>query len=392
MKISVLFVDDDPNVFQEFKGSLRNEQEWKTFFAEGGEAALNILTEHEIDIVVVDMTMPAIGGAELLKIVQELYPRIIRIALSGHTDQEPILQSTKLAHQFFAKSCDANILIQTMEYTWLFRDLVDNENMKELITGINALPSLPGIYLELLEYIQNPDVSIKQIGNLIAQDITMTAKILQLVNSAFYSLPQKVVDPSRAVVLLGTENLKALVLAIHIFSTFDDTKISKSDIDSLWQHSIRVGRLARDITMLECTGRTTIENTLTTGILHDIGKLVLLNATGQKPYSSLKNEYDALGTSHAEVGAYLLSLWGIPTSILIGVAYHHRPLESGEDMFTTLTAVHVADALLLNDSSDTGAIPGLDYSYLKAVGKIDRLPFWISLYNKFYNDMRKDSL
>ena len=387
MKISVLFVDD-PNVFQEFKRSLRNEQEWKTFYAEGGNAALDILAEQKIDIVVVDISMTGIGGAQLLKIVQEDYPRIIRMVISDCTDQEQIIKSTKLAHQFFAKPCDANLLITAMEYAWLFRDLVNNESMKELITGINALPSLPGVYLELLEYIQNPDASIKQIGNLVAQDITMTAKILQLVNSAYFSLPQKVVDPSRAVALLGIENLKAFILAIHVFSTFDDTKISKSDIDSLWQHSIQVGRLARDITMLESTGRTTLENALTTGILHDIGKLVLLNAEGQKPCGSLKDEYDALGTSHAEIGAYLLCLWGIPTSILIGVAYHHRPLESGEDMFTTLTAVHVADALLSNDPSDRSVIPGLDYSYLKAIGKIDRLPLWISL----YDDMRKESL
>jgi HD-like signal output (HDOD) protein len=310
------------------------------------------------------------------------------MVISDCTDQEQIIKSTKLAHQFFAKPCDANLLITAMEYAWLFRDLVNNESMKELITGINALPSLPGVYLELLEYIQNPDASIKQIGNLVAQDITMTAKILQLVNSAYFSLPQKVVDPSRAVALLGIENLKAFILAIHVFSTFDDTKISRSDIDSLWQHSMHVGRLARDITMLELTGRTTIENALTTGILHDIGKLVLLNAEGQKPCGSLKDEYDNLGTSHAEIGAYLLCLWGIPTSILIGVAYHHRPLESGEDMFTTLTAVHVADALLSNDPSDRSVIPGLDYSYLKAIGKIDRLPLWISL----YDDMRKESL
>jgi HD-like signal output (HDOD) protein len=275
-----------------------------------------------------------------------------------------------------------------MEYAWLFRDFVNNEKIKELITGINALPSLPGIYLELLEYIQNPDASIKQIGNLVAQDVSMTAKILQLVNSAFFSLPQKVVDPSRAVALLGIENLKALILLVHIFSTFEAAGKSKSDIDSLWQHSIRVGRLARDITMAELTERTAVENTLTTGMLHDIGKLILLYTAEQKPRVSLKDEYDALGTSHAEVGAYLLCLWGIPTSILIGVAYHHLPLESGEDTFTTLTAVHVANALLSNDSSDTSAVSGLDYSYLKAIGKIDRLPSWISL----YNDMSKQDL
>jgi HD-like signal output (HDOD) protein/ActR/RegA family two-component response regulator len=385
MQINVLFVDDDPNVIQGFKRSLRSKRAWRTCFAEGGEAALNILAEQEIDIVVADMRMPGIGGAELLKIIQEKYPRIIRMVLSGYTDQELILKSTKLAHQFFAKPCDTDILIKAVEHAWLFRDLVNNERLKDLITGITALPSLSGIYLELLEYIQTPDASIKQIGKLVAQDITMTAKILQLVNSAFFSLPQKVVDPSRAVSLLGIDNLKVLILYIHIFSTFDATKKLRPDIDDLWKHSIAVGRLARDIAILEFTDRPTIENALTTGILHDIGKLVLLYAIGQKPCVSLKDEYDALGTSHAEVGAYLLGLWGIPASIVTGVAYHHRPAESGENAFTALTAVHTADALVSNFSSDISVIPGLDYSCLEAIGKIDRLPLWISHYNDIRN-------
>ena len=152
-------------------------------------------------------------------------------------------------------------------------------------------------------------------------------------------------------------------------------------IDDLWKHSISAGRLARKIAILERCPQSTINNALTAGVLHDIGKLVLLYA-GENIPVSLKDEYDTLGTSHAEVGAYLLGLWGIPASIVRGVAYHHRPSGLGENAFTSSTAVHVADALLSNDSADGSLISGLDYSYLDSIGKSHQLPVWVDCYSK----------
>jgi putative nucleotidyltransferase with HDIG domain len=213
----------------------------------------------------------------------------------------------------------------------------------------------------------------------------MTAKVLQLVNSAFFSLPQKVIDPSRAVALLGIENLKPLLLYVHIFSMFDDSKEVSPYVADLWKHSIMVGRLAREIAVMESSVRATIENALTAGILHDIGKLVLLHATRQKTgvdYVSIADEQDLLGASHPAVGAYLLGLWAIPAPVVEVVALHHRPSESGDDGFTALTAVHVADALVSNDSPGSSVIPGLDYNYLEAINKTDRLPQWIECYHR----------
>jgi len=382
MKISVLLVDDDPNIIQGLRRTLRGKQEWKVYFAPGGEEALGILAENDIDVIVVDMYMPGMDGVDLLKNVQDQYPHIIRMVFSGYSNKDLILRSTMLAHQFFAKPCDADILVEVIEHVWLFCDLVNNERLKDLITGITGLPSLPGLYIELLDYIQSPDASIKQIGAIVSRDITMTAKILQLANSAFFGLAQRVVDPLRAVALLGIENLKALVLYIHIFSTFDCPASGHSPvIADLWKHSIVVGRLARIIAILERCPQSVINDALTTGVLHDIGKLVLLHAGEETPIS-LKHEYDTLGTSHAEVGAYLLGLWGIPASVVRGVAYHHRPSWSGEKTFTSLTAVHVADALLSKDYADGSLISGLDYSYLDSIGKSDRLPVWVECYSK----------
>lgn len=245
MKISVLFVDDDPDILRGLKRILRSKQGWETFFAEGGAKALEILAEHDIGVVVLDMRMPGMNGLELLTTVQEHHPHVIRIVLSGYTDQEVVLRSAKLAHQFFAKPCEADVLIKSIEHTWLLRDLINNERLRDLITGITDLPSLPSAYVQLIEYMQSPDASIRQIGDIIASDMTMTAKVLQLVNSAFFSLPQEVVDPSRAVALLGMENLKALLLCVHIFSTFDSSKEIRPYVTDLWKHSIMVGSLAK---------------------------------------------------------------------------------------------------------------------------------------------------
>ena len=396
MKKSVLFVDDELNVIQGLKRMLRVlRNEWDMYFAGGGEEALDILLKHHIDVIVSDMRMPGMNGVELLNKVMELYPSIVRIILSGHSDQEIILQSAKTAHQFLTKPCEADVLKHTIERTIALRDLLSNEKLLGLVAGIKDLPSLPSLYVLLMEEIQSPEVSLKKVGNIIAQDLVMTAKVLQLVNSAFFGLSQKVTNPQQAVTLLGINTLSALVLYVQVFSTFKtDPRLQVFSMEDLWQHSMAVGSLAKEIARVELANKKMAEDAFIAGMMHDLGKLLLLVVPGyysrvnevvkNKGCSVLEAEYEVLDNSHAEVGAYLLGLWGIPHSIVEAVAYHHYPSKISGNKFTVLTAVHVANALLIHKDSSTGTteFPHIDYEYLAVLNLTGKLTEWSELCHK----------
>jgi len=389
----ILFVDDEPGVVQGLKRMLRNMRDsWEMFFAGGGEEALNIMKENNIDVLVTDMRMPGMDGAELIEKVSQLYPNIVRIILSGYSDQEMIMKSVKYTHQFLVKPCDATTLKHAIERACLLQDLLKNESLIKVVTGIKTLPSLPKFYHMIVRELQSPYPSIKRIGDIISQDVTMTAKILQFVNSAFFSLPNKISCPRQAATILGLNTLKALILYVQVFTTFSTVpKISISAMESLWKHCMMVGVLAGEISRIERADKSVEDDAFAAGMLHDIGKLLLLEIPGYpasvkgfiktNKCSELEAENNILGTSHAEVGAYLLGLWGINDSIVEAVAFHHHPSRTAAAKFTPLTAVHVANAHMMEKNSSSGEYD-IDLDYLKAINMSDRLEHWLECGNR----------
>jgi putative nucleotidyltransferase with HDIG domain len=294
------------------------------------------------------------------------------------------------------------------------QDVLRNETLKKIVTGINNLPHIPFLYNLIVEEMQSPEGSIKKVGQLISQDVSMTAKILQLVNSAFFALPLKITDPQQAAVFLGIETLKSLVLSVHVFSSFSkDTELCGFSPVTMRSHSLSTARLAADIAREEKSDRKVVEEAMLGGMLHDIGKLILLKLPEKYKEvmgiiettgcSSVEAEYTVMGTSHAELGAYLLGLWGLPDNVIESVAFHHKPSKLIESMLpgtskdiklkpestekhskkiTALTAVHVANALMMqeNCSSDTTSFQYVDMLYLETLELTKRLPKWVELY------------
>jgi DNA-binding NtrC family response regulator len=218
----ILFVDDDPKEIKRLRKMLRSiRHEWEMEFAVNGEEALGFMAKFPFDVIVSDMHMPGISGVELLDTVKKRYPRTVRIVHSDYSDRKMVLQSARSVHQFLMKPCNAETMKYTIERACKLRDLLRNETLKEIITGIHKLPSLPRLYNSIVAELYSKKTSLKKVSNIISQDVSMSAKILQLVNSAFFGLPQKIVDPHQAVVFLGMDTLKALVLSIHVFSSFE---------------------------------------------------------------------------------------------------------------------------------------------------------------------------
>lgn len=283
----------------------------------------------------------------------------------------------------------------------------------------------------IVKEMQSPDASLKKVGYIISQDVSMSAKVLQIVNSAYFGLPRRISDPQQATVYIGIETLKALVLSVHVFSSFSaDTKLYGVSLQDILGHCLLVGRLAKEIARSEKAETKILEEALIAGVLHDIGKLILLqlpdqnrqitNLIGSTGGSYVEVEYAVMKTSHAELGAYLLGLWGLPDSIIEIVAFHHSPSKLLEDMFeevhlsdegegnvssdemchdkqssknyltefTALTAVHVANALLMQKdiTRETKTFPNIDTMYLKTLNLEERLPVWVEQYHKIMRE------
>lgn len=384
MKLTVLFVDDDPNVIQGLRRMLRGMREqWETLFAGSGEEALAVMKAQPVDVIVADMRMPGMDGATLLTKVRELYPQVVRIMLSGHSDQELVLRAAKSAHQFLAKPCDAETLRYTIERACRLRKLFQNEDLLQAAAGITTLPSLPALYSKLIAELESPAVSLDRVGKIVAQDMAMTAKVLQLVNSAFFGLRQRVTDPRWAVALLGINNLRPLVFYLQLFEAFRPDAGTSFSLEALWRHSLVVGSLAREIARTELGSREATDEALTAGLLHDVGKLLLLRVPAYREQlaalfkpeggTAAATEYRLWGTSHAEVGAYLLGLWGIADSIMEAVAFHHRPAAGAGNRFTLLTAIHVANGLAHGEEAV------LDREYLELLGVSNRVARWVEI-------------
>lgn len=401
----LLFVDDEPKILDGLKRLLRPmRNEWSMTFVSGGEEALTTLEQAPFDVVVSDMRMPGMDGAQLMNEVQRRYPQIVRIVLSGHSDREMIYQSIGAAHQYLAKPCEMEHLKATILRACALRELLGNESLRRLVAGMQRIPSQPTLFAEIKKEAESETSSLKSIGAIIAKDMGMTAKVIQLVNSAYFGLNGTVSTAQQAVNLLGLDTIQALVLTVHVFSQFPRVMGGPLfQIDRLWAESLETGALARALAKAENASAREIEQAYTAGLLHDVGVLVLA--------ANVRDQYDAVlrtaseervpvweverrefGATHAEVGAYLLGLWGLEAPIVEAVAFHHCPAEYPGEAFSPLTAVHVANALQQEGTVPaTGDQPSpIDPVYLEKLHLADRLPQWRDLAGRLQKETAND--
>jgi HD-like signal output (HDOD) protein/CheY-like chemotaxis protein len=389
-KKRILFVDDEPMVLKGLQRTLRKMRgEWEMVFTDSSKQALGILASEPFDVIVSDLRMPEMDGAQLLAEVKSKHPQVVRIILSGQVEQETTFKSFQLAHQSLSKPCDADILRQTLNQLFALRSLLADESIKRIVSQTETLPSLPKVYTEVIGELQSADPSIKKVGEIISSDLGMTAKILQIVNSAFLGLVRKISNPKEAVMLLGTETIKALVLSVKIFSEFNQKKYAWFDFEHLFNHSLSVSMFTQTISKEEHLDQNLVNNALMAGMFHDLGKLILVT-NFQEPYRKILAEAretgqdlwdlenEMFGTSHAEIGAYLMGLWGLEYPIIEAIAFHHCPAKSLSHATGLLTAVHFGDVYdrLKNSCNAENGLSRLDRGYLANLGVADRINGW----------------
>jgi HD-like signal output (HDOD) protein/ActR/RegA family two-component response regulator len=389
MSKRILFVDDEPLVLQGIERSLRSMRaEWQFEFANGGPAALELMSRSAFDVVITDMRMPGMDGAQLLEQVKAKFPRTVRMVLSGQSDRETILRSVGPTHQYLSKPCDVQELKHKLTRAFALRELLDDPRVKELVGRLQTVPSLPSLYIAVTEALRSPEASITEVGNIIAQDMGMSMKVLQLVNSAFFGLPCQVSNPRQAAALIGIDNIKALVLSLHVFSEFE-TDLEQGGTQ-LWKHSFATAGFAKAIARTQNAARNLTDDAFAAGLLHDVGRLILASASGPEYKKALQQtteqkialsavEHEFFGCTHGRVGAYLLGLWGLPYAIVESVAWHHDPAHAAPQAFSPLLAVHAADYFdhQIHSYSYFNEAPGLDEVLLSQLGLSERVPVWL---------------
>jgi HD-like signal output (HDOD) protein/ActR/RegA family two-component response regulator len=387
----ILFVDDEPMLLTGLQRSLRPmRSEWDMVFAAGGAEALAAIDQQTFDIIVTDMRMPGMDGAQLLEEVKKRSPQTLRMVLSGQSDRETILRSVNPAHQFISKPCEGGELKSRLIRAFALKDLLQNPGLRELVTKLDCLPSLPHVYLQLNEELGRPDPLLSRIDELIGADMAMTAKVLKLVNSAFFGLPCEISRASHAVKLLGLDTLRALVLSAHVFEIFESHLLTTEDVQRISDHCLAVSNAARKIALLEHADQRTLDESFTAGLLHDAGKLILASALGEQygkvlEYSGKADvglyaaERELLGCCHGQVAAYLFGAWGLPGTIVEAVAWHDDPAESLSVKFSPLAAVHVASVYY--DEKSSGRLRDrapINTGFLAGIGCAEREQVWRS--------------
>jgi len=332
---SILFVDDEPNILMGLKRMLRPMREkWDMHFASSGREALELMAKTPMDAVVSDMRMPGMDGPELLQRIKRDHPDTIRFALSGYSDQEMIAHAIAPTHRYLTKPCEAEQLVEALEQAMGARELVPNKAIMDKIARIDHLPVLPEIYNRISLELAKGEPSPRDIGDIVAQDVGMSANIMKLVNSAYFGLPRHISAPQQAVIILGVNVIRSVILSLHIFNSFEQRTTHTFSLQMLWGHSMRAAAMARAIATHEGLAKNDSDYVYIATLLHDVGKL-LLDAYCPEEYASVAQEVCAhnrlvaeveteqLGLTHAEVGAYLLGLWGLPAQVVHAVARHH---------------------------------------------------------------------
>lgn len=382
----IIFVDDEPNLIDGLRRMLRRQRgEWDMDFYASGPEALEGLADRKCEVVVSDMRMPGMDGAELLSKIKEISPATIRIALSGQTEPSMIYRCISHSHQYLAKPCDADQLLSTIERALNLQSVVTHEPLIQLIASISTLPSLPEAYSRIMEELQQSEISPQVIGEIVESDVAMTARVLQLVNSAYFGLPRKVTSAADAAMLLGTDVIRHIVLSTGIFSQFDPQTVKDLGLDHVWKNCNRVGPMARKIAIDLTQNKSLADDAMMAGMLCDVGALVLAAAMPDKVMQIREIakaqdqpdwivERDQLGYDHAEIGAYLMALWGLPNPIVEAVAFHHAPERAVSQSFEPLTAVHIA--CCLNASDPESDMTGLDQQYLERLQLTEAVSQW----------------
>ncbi|WP_254460509.1 HDOD domain-containing protein [Xanthomonas sacchari] len=356
----ILFVGDEaslPSAVTEYIRDLG--EDWQVQSVADGNSAIAAAATVRLDAVIAAPTLPDLTTATLLGQIRTLSPETIRIALieAEQSNRAPPARIIGVAHRFLPLPLSPEMLLEAVTSLEELQELLGNPRLRSSIGRIEKLPSPPHLYLSLMHALEQDEGSnAADLAKLVSADPAIAAKVLQLCNSAFFSNGRTISDLRTAVTRLGTATLRDLVLASEVFSV---QALSNAERNALQHRSLLASKLASKMLPTSC-----VELGSTAALLADIG-LLLPGVRDEREPAADAND---TRPGHAEAGAYLLGLWGLPMPIIEAVAFHRQPQRSSSRSFWVTGAVHVAMALASGSE--------VDEEYLAKTGMLSKLPTW----------------
>ncbi len=392
LNVSILIVDDKPDMHRALQSLLATENNYhQVFYASSEQAVHDILNLENIDLLICHLSLFNEGGRPFLQDLNQNHPNLIRIALIKENDRETVLKSLPYVHHFINEPIDTYSLKQYIDRICIIRDILGCDTIRRLCTRINALPSLPGIFYQVIDELALPDPSIAKISKLIEHDSSISARIIQIVNSPALGLRQRVSNIEQSIALLGLDMTRTIIMYAGINNYLHLPAHILATAEAINNNSFTIGNLALKITLAETGNYTLAQQAKMAGILNNIGYMLLLNSpqtqtdlrnilTADK-MTLLEAEQLLTGITHAELGAYFLGIRGFHGQLLEAVAYYYRPQLRPITEFSILTALHIAHALA--PSPLRSIIPckksELHLPYLDSLGLMNRIPTWESI-------------
>jgi HD-like signal output (HDOD) protein len=311
---------------------------------------------------------------------------MVRIGLSGHTDEFLALQSTKTTHQQLLKPCDPRVLENTIGKAIYLRGKVRNDSLNQLISKAESLPALPKLYQQITEVLQSDSSSLQEVGKLVAKDIAMPAKILQLVKSAFFGLARHIGSAEEAVTYLGYDVIRGLILTIKLFSELEHANKSGLNLEKVWDRSFLTSNVAKHIAKLAGLDEKNQDYAQMSGMLNDVGILFMaaympeeysevIEIETNSEQSTCNIEKRIFGCTHADVGGSLLGLWGLPDPLVDAVEYHPYPSNSSTKGIAPVTIVHIANHYCWQNMNPSYPFL-LDHSYIAKLHLSENVEIW----------------
>lgn len=291
-------------------------------------------------------------------------------------------------HQLVVNACDMEQLTATIGRIRRMRMRLHDENMRNLIGSIEGLPVLPSVCRELNTILARQDYAIRDLASVVEKDPSLCAKLLQTVNSSFFSVGRKMSTVQDAIAYLGTTMLKNLVMSVSLWRSLEEAR--PEAISRLQRVHTRCQRVAMLSRKIMGTSRARAEEAFVAGLLHDIGETLLIvylperyeraskqaNATNTQLHQA---EQELYGVDHAELGAHLLDAWGLPFPVLEAVAFHHNAPELEHTSLETADAVYIAEALLYAKEKGTNPEAALDKAYLERIDATAQLKNFLKM-------------
>lgn len=348
----VLFVDDEPQLLDGLKAGLyTRRKDWDMQFAEGGAKAIELMEESHFDVLVTDLRMPGVDGTTLVARARTDSPDTIRIVLSGYANDEQSQRLVSLAHRYLSKPCEPRKLEECIERCLATQSLIRSRELRTQLGSIGTLPPMPSTFAALQRALADPSVDSSKVAAIIQKDPAVSAKVLQVCNSAFFRLPRRVSSIPQAVSYLGLSTVRSMVLSAELFKPGKSLPPSL-DLGQLQKHAVSVAGIARFL----AADTPWEEDAFLAGLLHDVGFLLLGRQFGDHMQCALQAaaggmplaaaEQSFIGVDHGTAGAYLLGLWGLPYEVVETVAHHETPGRIGQSDFDVLSAVAMAHALI----------------------------------------------